>query len=221
MDGPVEPDHARPPLGPASVLLLLSVALAAPLGAQDGGAPRARARGRLVRADTEQAARARALAGEHCTLDAPHTYRIEQPGSSLDGALLAPVLCTGDGPRNQLHVRIVVGGHVTQSLDDHAANAWFVSDVRAVGLGDVDGDGLADPIVIASAMSGMGPDGAVPFAVPDFWLSRAEGATADPDLRARLGAVLPPPRTVAGTLRLLRRLVAHPEEGTGTPSTPQ
>jgi hypothetical protein len=193
---------------PALVALALgSLLVGAVLArAQDAGVDPhfRRPAGRLIGASDADVALARRLAGEGCTVDEDQVYRLELPLSALDGALLVPVICESEGPRHRAHVRVVQGERVVQSLDDHASSAWYASEIQRVGLRDVNHDGFSDLLVIVSAMSGMGPDGAIPFPVPDFWLGGAERFGIDAEARAQLAALRRIPRTMGDLEHALR-----------------
>jgi len=107
------------------------------------------------------------------------------------------------GAAGQVRFVLLAGTRILQVLKDHPGNQWSVQKVDAVSLRDVNQDGIADLIVIVSAMSGIGPEGAHDFPAAGFWLGTKSG-TFRTDPKAL--KILPYHRriTVRSVVRMLR-----------------
>jgi hypothetical protein len=104
----------------------------------------------------------------------PRTGLSPQAGRTPGGVFVVPVICIVPGGQPALQI-VVVSEPGAEVLLDHAANSWMADRVLAVRLADVNQDGYADLFVAATAISGIGTDGAIPFDVVDFWLGTSDG----------------------------------------------
>jgi hypothetical protein len=110
------------------------------------------------------------------TVNEAQSFRIDQPGASQHNALFITMQCN-DHP-------FTVGfgfyrvGELQRKLPSHPANQWTVDEVKAVSFPDLNGDGRFEVLAIVSAMSGMGPEGAYPFAVAAVWFEQPDGTWA-------------------------------------------
>jgi hypothetical protein len=103
-------------------------------------------------------------------------------------ALLLSVRCDDKGLTRTRFVELRKG-QVAQVLD-HPANAWNTEDIEGVAFQDINGDGVPDLVAVVSAMTGIGPTGAVPFSVVGIWLGQTDGSwKADPEGNAFAGAL--------------------------------
>jgi len=129
-------------------------------------------------------------------------FRLQQPGSPLDGRALVAVLCLDMGVG--VRFGLFKDGKLEQLLPEHPASAWNADEVQAVSFSDVDGDGRSDLVTIVSAMSGVGPTAAEPFNVGAVWFQTPEGQfVSDPQAEAVLEKVREP--TVKKVLAALKK----------------
>jgi hypothetical protein len=110
------------------------------------------------------------------TVNAEQSFRIDQPGASQHNALFITMECN-DHPFT-VGFGFYRAGELQQKLPSHPANQWTVDEVKAVSFPDINGDGRFEVLAIVSAMSGVGPEGAVPFSVAAVWFEQPDGTWA-------------------------------------------
>lgn len=92
--------------------------------------------------------------------------------SGFDGALLVVAHCGAGAGKMGVGVRLLDG---TSSYSaELAVNQWSPDEVKAVLVRDVNGDNVPDVVLAATAITGVGPTGAQPFAVMDALVSTPE-----------------------------------------------
>ncbi|MEY3012116.1 MAG: hypothetical protein RIT45_851 [Pseudomonadota bacterium] len=102
------------------------------------------------------------------TLDGQR-FVLDWPKSGFDGALVVVASCGEGAGKYGVGVRLLDG---TSSFSTElAVNQWSPDAVKAVLVRDVNGDGVPDVVLAATAMTGVGPTGAQPFAVMDALVS--------------------------------------------------
>lgn len=102
------------------------------------------------------------------TLDGQR-FVLDWPKSGFDGALVVVASCGEGAGQYGVGVRLLDG---TSSFSTElAVNQWSPDAVKAVLVRDVNGDGVPDVVLAATAMTGVGPTGAQPFAVMDALVS--------------------------------------------------
>jgi hypothetical protein len=136
------------------------------------------------------------------TVDLQQSFKLAAKGQPHDQALFLAGLCSDPGQTKLVLVE-AKDGAVVQVLLDHPANQWSVDTIDAVAFKDVNGDGWLDLLVVASAMTGIGPTGAQAFGNVGVWLGDADGKwTADPKANEKLGALSKP--TVKAAVEALK-----------------
>ncbi|HYO71528.1 MAG TPA: hypothetical protein VEU33_36155 [Archangium sp.] len=113
------------------------------------------------------------------SVDPKQSFRLQQKGAPLDGALLISMMCQDNS--GVVAFGFYRNGKLEQALPAHRANTWSVEESQAIAFPDVNGDGRFELLTIVSAMTGMGPTGAEPFNVAAVWFQSADGKwAADP-----------------------------------------
>lgn len=110
---------------------------------------------------------------ENRAVIAEQSFKVEAGGNSHDGAMFVATTCTG-GPTKAAWGEFK-DGKLVRALPPHPANEWSVWEIKGVGFRDVDKDGNFDIVAVVSAMSGIGPEGAIPFDVAGVWYGQADG----------------------------------------------
>ena len=105
-------------------------------------------------------------------------------------AALTADRCCHDRPyllRTKWVVQIFVGDRVIYSLpkSEHDRN-WAAWDVLAVAFTDLDLNGNDDIMMLSEYMTGIGPQGAVPFPAISIYYSRKQGFELDAALSQSL-----------------------------------
>jgi hypothetical protein len=70
------------------------------------------------------------------------------------------------------------GGRVVYRFPEPHANNWSCREITAVAFADVNGDGRQDVIVMAKAVTGIGPTGARPFDANTVYYNTGKGRFA-------------------------------------------
>ncbi|MFY0576469.1 hypothetical protein ACN28S_20865 [Cystobacter fuscus] len=129
-------------------------------------------------------------------------FRLQQKGSVLDGKVFVAGTCMDAA--GKVRFGLIAGNTLAQALPEHRANTWGIYEVEAVAFSDVDDDGRSDIVTIVSAMTGVGPEGAVPFSVADVWFQTEDGRfVADSQAEAVLEKVREP--TVKKAIAALKK----------------
>lgn len=103
-------------------------------------------------------------------------FVIDWPKSGFDGALLVVAHCGAGAGTMGVGVRLLDGTSAFSS--ELAVNQWSPDEVKAVLVRDVNGDNVPDVVLAATAMTGVGPTGAQPFAVMDALVSTPETSSS-------------------------------------------
>ncbi|MCB9740500.1 MAG: hypothetical protein H6747_14650 [Deltaproteobacteria bacterium] len=103
-------------------------------------------------------------------------FVLDWPKSGFDGALLAVARCAAGAGKFGVGVRLLDG--TSSFTTELAVNQWSPDAVQAVLVRDVNGDNTPDVVIAATAMTGVGPTGAQPFAVMDALVSTPETSSS-------------------------------------------
>ncbi len=117
------------------------------------------------------------------TVLSEHTFWVNLPQCGT--CLFVPIRDLQGRPALSLH--LVVDDLVTYSFpqSEHDRN-WAAWDVLAVAFTDLDSDGSDDIMVLSEYMTGIGPQGAVPFPAISIYYSHKQGFRLDSALSRTL-----------------------------------
>lgn len=90
------------------------------------------------------------------------------------------------GPRREIGLVLVCGDQLARA---GALHPWAGDEVGSVFLADADADGHNEVIVLASWMSGVGPEGAIPFQANAVMRWDGHALTHLTEAEARVGAL--------------------------------
>ncbi|WP_017324900.1 hypothetical protein [Synechococcus sp. PCC 7336] len=112
-----------------------------------------------------------------------HAFRVDLPQCGT--CLFVPIQDLQGRPEISLH--LVKEGQITYTLaQSEADRTWAAWEVLAVAFTDLDADGDDDIMLLAEYMTGIGPQGAVPFPAMSIYYSRKRGFELDPALSQTL-----------------------------------
>lgn len=119
--------------------------------------------------DKGELAKAKALVGDSLTPEQSFAVTLKPLG---DVWFVAETLL----PPESFRYRIVQNGkEIAQFAPDKELSSWTSESIEAVTFKDFDGDGIDDVGVVAAYITGAGPEGTVPFSVPEVY--RGNGKT--------------------------------------------
>lgn len=141
----------------------------------------------FVTQTTEAATRARILRGDAGAVKPPAPAAAPTATATASAAATSAAVPADDPGVPSFH--LVCPNKPSYDFPDfqHTETGWTFDDVAAVAFTDVDADGLTDVVVIASYMTGIGPEGAKPFPVVIVFHNEGSGSfTLNTDLSNEL-----------------------------------
>ena len=112
-----------------------------------------------------------------------HTFWVELP--QCGACLFVPIQDLQGSPELSFH--LIRDGHITYSMPqpEHDFN-WSPFGVLAVAFTDLDSDGNDDITILSEYVTGIGPQGAVPFPGISIYYNRQDRFTLDVELSQTL-----------------------------------
>ncbi len=113
----------------------------------------------------------------------------EQPADFENWGVVSFVTGTyPDGGTDKLHFYLADDNQaVLYDFPDFYGNQWSTFyELQTVAFEDVNQDGLKDILIIADYMTGVGPDGAMPFHVASIYFQKGKEFVSVPDLDDRM-----------------------------------